>query len=591
MSSKSRRRSPKTKRKRQRDGAKRKPPAFPEHEIFAALQQVVAYLQGGLYAEARQSCELVLKSYPEHPDALNLCGVACFQSGDADESIRYLEAAITNRENFADAYNNLGNVLRAVDKLGEAEAAYGRAIAVDSLYFDAYFNLGIVLEAMGRFGEAATANQHALEIRPDFPPVHLNMGNVLKALGRFDEALEIYRWTLTLDPRHVDALNNLGTVQYELRDFSGAEATYRSALEIDPQHADVVYNLGVVLQETGRLDEAIAAYQQAVEFRPYYGEGYLNLGYALHQTGRLDAAATAYERAIELEPGNSQAFVNLGDLMLDRGEPGAAVALCDDFLVARPGDTGVLAFKTVALRELGEKDPAGYLADFDGLIQSKQFETPAGFDSLGDFNAALATHICNHPTLASSPASNATREGKHSGELLVKPKGPMADWERLVLGAIDEYRDALPQESQHPFITCAPEDFRLTAWSVVMQIGGHQVPHIHPSAWLSGVYYVEVPDEVAAADQRKAGWIEFGRPPDHYHAKVEPELKLIKPQQGTLLLFPSYFYHRTVPLKTEGRRISIAFDVMPLARILHRGPRMMAKGEADKGKGPVGEQE
>jgi uncharacterized protein (TIGR02466 family) len=224
----------------------------------------------------------------------------------------------------------------------------------------------------------------------------------------------------------------------------------------------------------------------------------------------------------------------------------------------------------VALCELGERDAARRLADFDGLIQSKKFETPVGFDSLSDFNAALATHICNHPTLASSPASNATRGGKHSGELLVEPKGPMADWERLLLRAIDEYRDALPRESQHPFITRAPESFRITAWSVVMQIGGHQVPHIHPSAWLSGVYYVEIPDEVAAADQRPAGWIEFGRPPDHYHTKEEPELKLIKPQQGTLLLFPSYFYHRTVPLKAEGRRISIAFDVMPLARILHQ---------------------
>ena len=566
MSSKSRRRSPKIKRKRQRAGAKRKPAAFPEQEIFAALQQVVAYLQGGLYAEARQSCELILTSYPDHPDALNLCGVACFQSGDPDESMKYLEAAIANRANFADAYNNLGNVLRGVDKLADAEAAYERAIAVEPLNFDAYFNLGIVLEAMGRFGEAEVANRHALEIRPDFPPVHLNMGNVLKALGRFDEALEIYRWTLTLDPRHVDALNNLGTVQYELRDFSGAEATYRSALEVDPRHADVCYNLGVVLQETGRLDEAIAAYRQAVAFRPYYGEGYLNLGYALHQTGELDAAMTAYERAMELDPNSSQAHANLGDLLLDRGESGAAVALCDEFLAAHRGDTGILAFKSLALLELGEKDAARYLADFDGLIKSKVLEAPPGFGSLSDFNAALATHICNHPTLTSSPASNATREGKHSGELLVEPKGPMADWERLVLRAIDEYRDDLAQDSEHPFTARAPESFRLTAWSVVMQIRGHQLPHIHPSAWLSGVYYVEVPDEVAAEDQRPAGWIEFGRPPDHYHTKAEPELKLIKPQQGMLLLFPSYFYHRTVPLKKEGRRISIAFDVMPLAR-------------------------
>jgi hypothetical protein len=30
-----------------------------------------------------------------------------------------------------------------------------------------------------------------------------------------------------------------------------------------------------------------------------------------------------------------------------------------------------------------------------------------------------------------------------------------------------------------------------------------------------------------------------------------------------LLLFPSYFYHRTLPFRSAEQRISIAFDVVP----------------------------
>ena len=32
---------------------------------------------------------------------------------------------------------------------------------------------------------------------------------------------------------------------------------------------------------------------------------------------------------------------------------------------------------------------------------------------------------------------------------------------------------------------------------------------------------------------------------------------------GVPVLFPSYFYHRTIPFKSEGTRISIAIDVCP----------------------------
>jgi uncharacterized protein (TIGR02466 family) len=139
----------------------------------------------------------------------------------------------------------------------------------------------------------------------------------------------------------------------------------------------------------------------------------------------------------------------------------------------------------------------------------------------------------------------------------------MANWEAELRKAVEDYRRTLPDDSHHPFIASKPDRYRLTAWSVVLEAQGHQIPHIHPSAWLSGVYYAEVPDVVSTPGEHPAGWIEFGRPPEHYHTRTEPEAKLFQPREGLLLLFPSYLYHRTVPLEATGRRISIAFDVCP----------------------------
>lgn len=86
---------------------------------------------------------------------------------------------------------------------------------------------------------------------------------------------------------------------------------------------------------------------------------------------------------------------------------------------------------------------------------------------------------------------------------------------------------------------------------------------MHPSGYISGVYYVQVPSEVAAGDG-EAGCIFFtdkerpaGEAEKHAH-------RMIRPQAGVMLLFPSYFWHGTVPFESEGERICVAFDVIPI---------------------------
>jgi len=567
MNRKDQRRLQKARRNRQQASPKGNGSEPRTADIDAALGQVTALLQSGHPGGARELSQALLAEHPEDPRALNLGAIACFQTDDATTATALLEAAIKRQPDFVDAHNNLGNVLKARGDFLRAETAYRHAIECAPGYFDAHFNLGIVLEAMGRPGEARETYGKALDIRPDYLPAYLNTGNAQKALGKFDEALDYYRWVLEVEPRNVDALNNTGAVYYQLTRFDDAESTYRKALEIDAEHADTLYNLGVLLQETERFDQAVDTYQRAVAARPHYTECHVNLGYTMHQLGRLDEARASYERAIELDPDNAQAQVNLGDLFLARGDPDAALGICDDFLAHHAGDTGILAFKTIALRETGDVNGARELADTERFLHRTELRVPKAFADRDAFNTALADHICAHPSLVDAPASNATRHGKHSGELLVEPKGPMAGWEARLREAIEEYRGALPGDPSHPFVDSLPERYRLTAWSVVLERQGHQIPHIHPSAWLSGVYYVALPGAVAASSEDTAGWIEFGQPPDHYHGKAPPELVLEKPREGLLVLFPSYFYHRTIPFDTTGRRISIAFDVLPF-----RGP-------------------
>jgi uncharacterized protein (TIGR02466 family) len=102
-------------------------------------------------------------------------------------------------------------------------------------------------------------------------------------------------------------------------------------------------------------------------------------------------------------------------------------------------------------------------------------------------------------------------------------------------------------------------------WGVVLGRSGYQNPHNHPSGFLSGVYYVALPPGVARGED-EAGFLEFGasnvRGPDGREI-VSPNRLRLRPEEGLMALFPSHFWHRTVPYEENVERISLAFDLVP----------------------------
>jgi uncharacterized protein (TIGR02466 family) len=84
---------------------------------------------------------------------------------------------------------------------------------------------------------------------------------------------------------------------------------------------------------------------------------------------------------------------------------------------------------------------------------------------------------------------------------------------------------------------------------------------MHPLGWISGVYYVQTPDDVRNT-KSNAGNLLFGVAPERFK-QVNAPARYHTPEEGQLVLFPSWFWHQTMPFSAASERISIAFDVMP----------------------------
>ena len=58
------------------------------------------------------------------------------------------------------------------------------------------------------------------------------------------------------------------------------------------------------------------------------------------------------------------------------------------------------------------------------------------------------------------------------------------------------------------------------------------------------------------------GSLSFGAPGMITTPTLEAELSVC-PELGRLVLFPSYFWHGTLPFRSEQPRLTVAFDVVP----------------------------
>ena len=90
------------------------------------------------------------------------------------------------------------------------------------------------------------------------------------------------------------------------------------------------------------------------------------------------------------------------------------------------------------------------------------------------------------------------------------------------------------------------------AWSVKYNTGDYQRVHNHSSVGLSGILYVDVPQDAPFLDiiQPWNSWV-----------TDKTEISSVKFKEGGLVVFPSFIQHGTQPNESQKAKRVIAFDM------------------------------
>ena len=114
-------------------------------------------------------------------------------------------------------------------------------------------------------------------------------------------------------------------------------------------------------------------------------------------------------------------------------------------------------------------------------------------------------------------------------------------------------------------------EFEVQGWVNINRNGDYHNLHNHPHSWLSGTYYVGMPEQPENAGHRSdlnPGAISFFDPRAQANmnavrgdGQFDPEYRRF-PRPGELFLWPSFLHHLVHPNLAAEPRISVSFNVV-----------------------------
>jgi tetratricopeptide (TPR) repeat protein len=518
-------------------------------------------LAAGRSAEAVPLLQRAIQGFPRYPRAALLlvrCHMDAGQpalaldvatpwcnSGTVDDDLSALHVA---------AYGALG-------RQSEAVANYRRLVALAPDNHIAAHTLAVALNAANQPEEGERVARQTLSRTRPTAALHHTHARSLIALERFDQAELALRECLGLEPRRAEAHDSLAQLVW-MRTGNISEATQvlDQALE-KYEHDDALRaTKAALLQGAGDARGAYACLAEPAA-RPQPPPGLLIRAGLAALEFEPGTALTLAQQAMRAQPKNLTARKLLCAAYLGVGDGVAAIRECATLLEATPDDQYLIAMQATALRLLGDPRYEA-LCDYDKMVLSQSLETPPGWPDLASFLAEATSRLnALHNPHGHRLLYQSLRQGTETTQDLSRSQDPVIQALFHAFAApIARYRDQIGQ-GEDPLRRRNRGASRFNgSWSVRLHRAGYHTSHVHPRGWISSACYIQLPDSMRAGHTAE-GILSFGAPGMITTPALAAEFSL-QPEVGQLVLFPSYFWHGTLPFHSEQPRLTVAFDVV-----------------------------
>lgn len=472
--------------------------------------------------------------------------------GDARRARRALSAANLDPEAPDEALKLLARALRSLGETAAALPLLERVARRQPGSAIAEHNLAAALGDAGRQAESEAAARRAIAKGGPAPETRLILARALLAQGDLDEAEVWFRRALDLRGDFLPAVRDLSQLVWmRSGDLSRTLAVLEPLKALAESREDAAILRASILRDTAGDDAALASLAPWLES----GSVEVLLAAAAAASGVDPQRALVHARnALMRAPGDPRAGIAVAAALVATDQAPEAAALLEGLLDRDPGHQHARALLYTAWRMTA--DPRALTsADYERLVRVFPLDPLPDLDRLTRMAEALRAL---HPFKA-HPFQQSVSAGSQS---FIDPRtagDPDIDQLfRSLEPAIDSYlAEAAPAWEGRPGGTA----WRMSgAWSVRLRAGGRHTDHVHPRAWVSSAVYIVTPGPSEPGSRE--GWLRFGAAPVGNGRNLPAEY-WVRPEAGTVVLFPSCLWHGTEPFTGPGERLTVAFDLQP----------------------------
>ena len=178
-----------------------------------------------------------------------------------------------------------------------------------------HHNLGNVLRVLDRLVDARAAYLEALRLNPKLAAANAHLGLVLQREGQLADALVWLKKAVELEPTNAAYWEWLAELHDELEEPGESIPCWERVLALAPDGPGPHLSLGWALQDDGRRAEARDHYLAAIQIQPDSGAAHLNLGGLHEELGELAEAEAAFRTALKLQPAFALPHARLATLL------------------------------------------------------------------------------------------------------------------------------------------------------------------------------------------------------------------------------------------------------------------------------------
>ncbi len=332
--------------------------AYPEEPRYLEMLAEL-YMTSGLYEQALEIYNEILKIDPENPYINISLSDYYRKKGDRAKSLEYLKAGFANpnldidskvsillayysvaeiydsykeeafelatmliqaHPNDPKAHSIYADFLVQDKRYAEARQAFLKVLSLDSTKYLIWEQLLFVESELHDDQAMANESKRALELFPDQPMLYLFAGASNFQLKNFEDAAKYFKnganFVVGNDKMLAQFYSYLGDTYFQLKDHEKSDEAYEKVLKIEPDNVLVLNNYAYYLSLRGEnLEKAEQMAKKALELEPGNSSYQDTYGWVMFRLGKYDEAEKWIAKAIESGEESAVVLEHYGDVM------------------------------------------------------------------------------------------------------------------------------------------------------------------------------------------------------------------------------------------------------------------------------------